>query len=510
MQEPEGSSRSARSQGDLALEKEYEKVFSQLGSVQTVFPSEVRQKLADMAEQTLESNQRYAAIESIDKFPNNPGRNIATKGGEVAEEWHRESYNLDAIARGKGSRAITDNDSQAWSESGFQTNDPVVDIAVSRDGEISHTAQVKYYKDAQHTATELRRLEPDGSAKYAEADSYLGPSDQVFPANGHASIQEEAHRAAIRNMESRPEVSQAALGVEDKITSTLSADGISSTPLSKADANVLASDAQAEVRLQMHDDIYDLATATSTANAAVGAAAVSAIASGAFNVVRYCKMVTDGQLTQTEAVKKIAGEVTASGADAAIKASANVGLQSVMARYSSEEVLRQTAQNGLATMMQTTAATVAVVSGIEAIKDLVRLSSGQIDKRQFEERTTKNVLRTSISVTGASVGANIATLLPMSFPPLLGGIAGALIAGQAYAFAVENHIEKPYRELMENTSALKDVLNLLQEVTNNICKSQIVFTAFLAKDAELDAGFQKQHDRIENSGRRMSRAIDDL
>ncbi len=249
--------------------------------------------------------------------------------------------------------------------------------------------------------------------------------------------------------------------------------------------------------------------------AAVGAAAISAIASGVFNTITYCNMVKQGKITESEAVIKIAAETACSAADSAIKASASVGLQSTLVRYSTKEGIKLIANNSLRSLVRTNVVTVGVICGIDVIKDLVRLGTGKIDKREFEERNCKNFLNTSAGMMGGSVGFKIASSLALSgklatAASLTGGIAGGLIAGLAMQFAVENHIEKPYKELVSNTVVLAESMQIFQQVSENLLKGQAIFAAFLEKESQLNMEFENQSGLIKDAGDRMRKAIDIL
>ena len=70
--------------------------------------------------------------------------------------------------------------------------------------------------------------------------------------------------------------------------------------------------------------------------------------------------------------------------------------------------------------------------------------------------------------------------------PVVGALAGALVASAAMNFAIEVGIEAPYRELVGNNMALRDSAWLLEAVSQEIFRGQVHFAAFLALDADLD------------------------
>ncbi len=65
-------------------------------------------------------------------------------------------------------------------------------------------------------------------------------------------------------------------------------------------------------------------------NAAVGAAALSAVISGSINTVRYIQLAREGKISIEDATFKIVGETVASAADSAVKAASTTGLNSLI------------------------------------------------------------------------------------------------------------------------------------------------------------------------------------
>ena len=83
------------------IEKSYEKAFSQLGEIQTIFPLDAKIEMAKMVEQIARADQHIKNII-------NTNQGAAQQGGFIAEEFHAETYNLDAIYKEKIYRAVTD------------------------------------------------------------------------------------------------------------------------------------------------------------------------------------------------------------------------------------------------------------------------------------------------------------------------------------------------------------------------------------------------------------------
>jgi hypothetical protein len=505
------------------IEENYEKAFSQLGELQTVFPLNAKLEMSKMAEQ----------IARTDKILNNKiintQQNIDIKGGYAAEEVFAESYNLGAILKGKESRALTSRYEEWRPKTGLNGNDQVADIAgVNKDvfsgnevnADVIYKGQSKFCDRAETTAGPYNGMAQvkDGRPKYQDADAYLGPKDQINPTDGMTTSVKELAEARAYATEKRGDMPQAEAlrDVAKKATDKVEFDEASGKGFTKNEANEIAGGTQEgkNVRKEYQDEYQTASTIKNMKQAAVGAAAISAVASGVFNSLTYIKMVREGKMTESEAVVKVIGETVASSADSAIKASANVGVQSMMVRYGTKEVTRkmseELAKNGLRSMARTNAVTVGVICAVDLVKDLVKLGVGSINGQEFEERQGKNVLNTSSGVMGGAVGYEIGAAIGIAGMGLAGGIAGGLIAGLAMQFAIENHLEKPYRELVSNTAALASSMRVFEQVSRDIVRGQVAFGVFLEEEGLTNRQFKEQMNAVSNTGSAMKSAIDKL
>lgn len=497
------------------IEKKYEKYFSQLGETNPVFTLQAKTEMANMVEQIARTNTNLEAISGTNQT-------TAVKAGFGAEELHAESYNLDAILNGSDARASTDKYPE-WGDLGLKTNDTPDIVVAKKDGEIVHQSQSKYYRNSEKTANAMREIK-DGKIKYEDMDSLLGPSDQINPTDGSKSVAEEAHQTVLKESgpDGRKNVEEAAKIVEERATDKIEAEGNKSTPISKKEAeDAVKNPKTSKKKVKIEKKYQDASTVKQMKNAAKGAATISAIMSGSYNVVHYCNLVKQGKISEKEAVYKILAETSASAADSAVKASVTTGIQSTIIRYSSKEVVEKLAEQSLKGMMRSNVVTIGVVSGIDAIKDLVRLGAGKITKEEFYERQGKGILNTGVGVTGGSVGFSVGSATAMSLGysagstglivmGTVGGIAGGLIAGLAMQIAIENHIEKTYYDLLKNTNELKESLQVLQNASKSIFQGQLLFEEFLKEDRKLDENFAIISNEIKISGQKMSSAIDDI
>ena len=498
---------------EQSIEKKYEKAFVQAASLHPVFPNAAREQMAQMVEVITRGNDNINNILSTQQSP-------AIKGGFIADEVHAETFNLDATLKGDNARAYTDRYEEwtqhQWNGKPLATND-VPDVIVSRDGQVTTTGQSKYNYSPEETARQMSQTR-DGSPKYEDVDLLIGPEDQINPAGDVVSVAEhaEAKAGALQSRGGDPAEIQAYEQTAAKSSSMLKDGKSSSTGLSKADADTMGSGNLSKLN-EIESRYQTKSTLKQMGNAAVGAAAMSAVVSGSMNTVRYIQLAREGRLTAKEATVKIVGETVAAAADSAVKASANAGVQSLMVRYGSQKTVAEVlAKQGLKSMMKSNAVTVGVVCAVDAVKDLVRLGMGDMTKEEFFERQGKGLMTTSAGVVGGALGvagaASFASTLgavsgtaAMTTASVIGGLSGGMIAGLAMTLAIENGIEKPYRDLVRNTQNLQAAASELERVSQTVLKRQVLFTRYLQADFELEAALQNQFARIEIAG---ARALD--
>ncbi|WP_027188744.1 hypothetical protein [Desulfovibrio cuneatus] len=485
---------------DEALEKQYERVFAQATGGNPVFPLFAKEQMAKMVEEILTTNNAAGPVLSTNQ-------SYFIKGGNMAEEFHAHSFNLDAILKDSDTRAFTDRRAD-WYE--HEWNGQLLgknanpDVIVSTNGKVTQSAQLKYNKDAASTAGQMSQVK-DNTVKYENNDTFIGPSEQV------GGIKQQSLNNIQKNTErnGNPVQREAYQQTHDKISGTLKDGDVSSRPLTKQEANELGKGNTKQLE-KVQNEFQTRSTFQQMGKAATGAAAMSAVVCGAVNITRYMRQVNCGEISSDEAVCKIVTETVCSAADSAVKAGANVGVQSLMVRYGAEKVvINALAKQGMGAMMRTGAITAGVVCAVDAVKDLVALGSGKLTADEFYERQGKNVLNTSAGVMGGGLGFTAASSLAASWGVtglagnalmLTGGLAGGLIAGLAMTLAIENGIEKPYRELVQNTRNLQDSAKVLEQVSQAMFMGQVCFTKFVEQNWQLEKQFQAQMAQVDRAG----------
>lgn len=176
------------------------------------------------------------------------------------------------------------------------------------------------------------------------------------------------------------------------------------------------------------------------------------------------------------------------------------------------------ARQGLKSMLKTNLVTVGVVCAVDAVKDLVRLGTGDITTQEFFDRQGKGVLMTTAGVAGGALGTaagvGAATIfgassgaLALTVAEFVGGLSGGMIAGLAMNLAIENGIEKPYRDLVSNTTNLRAAATELERVSRTMFSNQILFTKYLEADVQMEAALNNQMRRVDEAGKRAFDAI---
>jgi hypothetical protein len=482
----------------------YQDIFDNVGAVQSIFPSAAKEQMAQLLEEAARRSQHLSKISST-------AQNAAVKGGFAAEEALTETRNYNAILQGKSSRAYTDRDLQFPG----RVNDPSCDIrVVEADGSITHSAQVKVYKDAETSCSQMGLLDKSsGKPKYHNENSLIGTSDQVNPSDGSKSIADIAREKIWRETEKRPEVAESMRQVQEKVTDKLApGDGTESRSFTKKEYEDLGrqNESGKELRNEYLNNYRDQSMLQQMGKAATGAAAITALSVGLYSSFRYIQAVRDGKMSIDEATYKIVGEAGSAAAESAIKAAANTGIQSMMVRHAGEKAAESVIINSFGSIMKTSAVTVAVVASVDLVKNLVLLSSGKINKATFEERSGKSVLNTGASVPGAAIGTMIGSAFLPPIGSFIGGVLGSMLSGFAMQFAIENGVEKRFREVLQDTNQVKKTLESLKYTAEKFSDGQTLFAHYVEKEGEMHIEFSRAVENIEYAGIGMRNAIDKL
>ena len=413
---------------------------------------------------------------------------LASSAGFAAEEITAETFNLDAILKGKSVRAFTD----ACENSPIPTHDPVRDVVVMDNGQQVKTAQLKFYKTAERTEKAFRDIR-GGEGHYNEVDQMVAPADQLDGVRDAARIDE------LKNQGRRPDVADAARQIQGKATDRVSHEGVESRPLTKAEAEQIAKEAKSGEEKGAHSKIQDAyknkSTLQQTAKAAAGAAVVTTVIAGTINTISCLNKVQKGEMTTSDAMKYILKNTAIAASDSALKAAGATAAVSLTAR-SLPEMFAGTA---LQTNLATGAVGGAAICAIDLAECLVLVAAGKLTMKQLEERTGKNVFQTGAGVIGASVGASIG-IVAGPVGSMVGAMIGGMITSVAATVAIENHIEKPFKETMANTQSLVESGEVMKNAVEFLSVATVAMDNFRIglhrSEQEFNAGSNRNRRKI--------------
>lgn len=253
-----------------------------------------------------------------------------------------------------------------------------------------------------------------------------------------------------------------------------------------------------------------------------GSVARAAIAKGAANSIHYIQQVANDEISAEEAVDKIVEATLSAAAETVATGFSNMEESDLIVEIGAKNTASQilTGQ-GLKNTLTSNAITGGAALAIEAAKDLVKLGQGEITPEECFERQGKNLLNTAEGIVGASLGSAggvaIASSLGMgagstgaAMATLAGGLSGGMIAGLALTLAIENGVEKPYRDLLRSTENLREAAVELERLSRTMFKGQVLFSKYVQADMMLEKEFQTQMKRVDEAGKRAMEVINKI
>lgn len=388
-------------------------------------------------------------------------QSIDVQQGFAAEAHHTGSFNIEAAAKGQ-------NNHRATRDVGTH-NDPVADIHVTTpDGTTKH--QVKFYKDGEKTAKALSPEKYDNVGK-------IVPKDQVD------SVKSSAHKQALRNKETRPEVSNSYQDTADNATDKLtSSDGkVSSTGLNrkgKGGAEELVKEAKAnengseyKEKGRVRSDFNTMRYRNAAKAGAIGGA-VNESASILLEVLQSNEPLSIEQCMDA-AQRVVVSSVKGAGNALLVTSIQHAGQAMVdAATQQTSKALGQTIGKQL--VKGNVAAAVAQIT-IQLGQNLYKFSNGEIDNLEFASLTIGGAVQVAGGSLAFSVGTGAATYLGANVSAAISGYAiggttlgalGVMASGTVFAigFAIAagayvNHFSSKGVALAQ--ADLKSALELL-------------------------------------------------
>lgn len=353
--------------------------------------------------------------------------------GFAAEAHHTGSFNIEAAAKGQ-------NNHRATRDVGTH-NDPVADIHVTTpEGTTKH--QVKFYKDGEKTAAALSPEKYDDVGK-------IVPKDQVN------SVKASARKQALRNKETRPNVSKSNQDTADIATDTLtSSDGKVSNKGLNRKGNGSTEELVKEAKTKENGPGYKEKgrvrsefNSMQYRNAAKAGAIGGAVSEGATILLEVLR--SDEPLTMDQCMEAAQRVVVSS-----VKGAGNALLITSI-QHAGQAMIDATAQQTSKAIGQTigkqlikgnVAAAVAQIT-VQLAQNLYKFSTGEIDNLQFASSTIGGAVQVVGTSLAFSVGTGAGVYLGASVPAAISGYAiggttlgalGVMASGAVFAigFAV--------------------------------------------------------------------------
>ncbi len=242
-----------------------------------------------------------------------------------------------------------------------------------------------------------------------------------------------------------------------------------------------------------------------------GAAAMSAIISGAANSMEYYERVRSGEMDAKEAMVKIVSETITSAADSAVKAAGNKAMEILIEKYGSKEnALKALAQQGMDALLQNLPVSQGGQQLIDNIRQMLDVATGKTSIDALLKNPGPLIVRATSGPEAriAKIAGNGAVnVVKSKFPKFMtmlpkhpAFLSAGVVVAVAGAIAVKNCIERPYQDLVRNTTTLNEAASELERVSGNILKGQMLFGKFLEADNQMEAQFQSQLSRIDQAG----------
>ena len=371
---------------------------------------------------------------------------VGTLKGFMAEEWHADTFNLNAILRGSANRAMRD-DSNKHASVDISTNfGESYSLKYYATGADSAKAQAKNVIEAYYEyCRKPRQGEPLSFEQYldrygySEKDIYTSvyygqgriiPSDQLQT----EAIEYLKRKIAEDSMSDNPTriaVMQARLETLQRLSDRIKdSDGVESIPLTKEEAEAIAALAKegafdAEdfgISIDIISRQYILKEAMKAGLTAAVITLIMQLVPELFKTISYLIKNGEIDLDQLKASGKKALSATASGF---IRGSVAYWLTYAC----------RTGKFGAA--LQNTPASVigaVVVVLMDAVVNSYRLSTGKITAKEFGIAITKDILMSAASIGGGILGQTLLPELPV-LGYLLGSFIGSVLAGVSIEIA---------------------------------------------------------------------------
>lgn len=352
-------------------------------------------------------NAVEAAIKELEENINNhPYRNlgIGQFQGYMLEEWGAGTFNVDAVAADSADRACVLH----------STLKDSVDIQLDSGGVYS----AKSYATAEKTARAQAKVNSESGQASYHGQGRLVPSDQLPDAKA------TAHREALRNTDTRPEVSDVYAETESRLTDKIENDeGVSSKSASKKELEDIACEGK-EQKFKAEDHGVTADSAINTEyllKQALKAGYTTAAITVAFQLAPEIYKTIDFLIRHGEInvqqIKRMGTKGISAGAEGFLRGS----ISSSLLIMCEKGVLGEAFKGVNPTVLGTVVALV-----IQTVKNSILVAAGKMSTQQMGAAFVDTVVISGGYLLGAHIGGIIGQALSFELP-VVGYLLGSLI-----------------------------------------------------------------------------------
>ena len=345
--------------------------------------------------------------------------------GYIAEQYHAQTFNLNAEARGSQYRAkVLEPDGTAY------TKNSVDIVIVDKDGRIVRRYQSKYCKDARATERAF------------EQGDYRG-QQKLVPEGQESSINK-------------------------KTTTVLEApDGTTSNPLEKNRAEQMREEAQSGNWNELNWNEYALKDLAKGIGKQAGHAAIQGAAIGVGMDV--AQKLWNGEEIEADEIVETA---ITTGADFGVKAAAAGAL-----KVGSEKEIIKVIPKG------TPASTVANIAfvAVEDIKVLGKLADGELTAKEGLEKIEQTTVSTTVGLMTMAEGAAIGETVGLVFGPIgaaVGGFVGGTLGYMAGSKVGEKVVKVAQKVRDKAVDVVKSVATGVKDAVTSVGSAIANFLGF--------------------------------
>ena len=324
--------------------------------------------------------------------------------GYMLEEWAAGTFNVDAVAAGSADRASVLH----------STAKDSIDIQLASGKAYSAKSYITPEKNAKAQA----RFNPEsGQASYHDMDR-LSPSDQIPGAKA------SAHREALRNRPTRPDVADAYSETESRLTDTVKNDeGVSSKSASRKELEDIARESK-EKRFSAEEHGVSAESAIKleyllkqSLKAGLTSAAVSIVFQLAPEIYKSIDYLIKNGEIDIQRLKKMGTKGLSAGAEGFLRGSIASALFIMCKKGVFGEALKSVNPSVLG---------VVVALVLQTVKNSILVAAGKMTPQQMGAAFVDSVFISGGYLLGAYIGGIIGQVLGFELP-VIGYLLGTLI-----------------------------------------------------------------------------------